>query len=123
MTIFNTCARRRAVVAAAVAVAALWAATAAMAGASAFIYGHYWFNGQSASSSFSPSWYRASFNKPSSGYDTTITLIDNVTYSWHGTRRSSEVVTWSDAWFSSASKKGYCKAWSSHFYGSCYVYN
>jgi len=115
--------RIRVFVAACVAGAALATATSAFAGASAFIYGHYWSAGQSASSAYSSSWYKASFNKQSGGYDTTITLIDNVSYSWHGTHRDSNLVTFSDAWFSSVGKKGYCKAWSSNFYGSCYVYN
>jgi hypothetical protein len=115
--------RIRVLVAACVAGAALATATSAFAGASAFIYGHYWSAGQSASSAYSSSWYKASFNKQSGGYDTTITLIDNVSYSWHGTHRDSNLVTFSDAWFSSVGKKGYCKAWSSNFYGSCYVYN
>lgn len=95
----------------------------ALAGAHAFAYGVYWYAGKDAGSSYSSSWYKTSFNKESSGYDTTVTLIDNVSYSWHGTARNTNLVTWSDAWFSSTGKKGYCKAWSSAFYGSCYVYN
>jgi len=116
--------RSRTAVAACIVVAALATAASAFAGSTAFIYGHYWYAGQDASSAYSSSWYKASFNKQAGGYDTTITLIDNVSYSWHGTHRDTHLVTWTDAWFSSIGKKGYCKSWSSApFYGSCYVYN
>jgi hypothetical protein len=114
---------RRVIATACVVAAALVTAASAFAGATAFAYGRYWSAGGSASSAYSSSWYKASFNKQSSGHDTTITLIDNVSYSWHGTRRDSALVTWTDPWFSSVGKKGYCKAWSSNFYGSCYVYS
>jgi hypothetical protein len=114
--------RHLAVLAGAVACALVFAASA-LAGPHAFAYGWYWYAGMDASSSYSASWYKVSFNKANSGYDTTVTMIDNVSYSWHGTARNSNLVTWSDAWFSSVVKKGYCKAHESNFYGSCYVYD
>ncbi|HET9469974.1 MAG TPA: hypothetical protein VFO24_02650, partial [Usitatibacter sp.] len=63
--------RSRAAVAACIAAAALATAASAFAGSTAFIYGHYWHAGEDASSAYSSSWYKASFNKEAGGYDTT----------------------------------------------------
>ena len=68
----------------------------------------YWPAGQGASTSFSPSWFRNSFYKTTT-FDTTITFIDNVSYSWHATVRSSGTYL-ETHWLSSQTKKAHCRA-------------
>jgi hypothetical protein len=99
-------------------------AFASSASAGAFIYQQpvYWQAGQGAGSSFSPNWVRNTFWKQSSNAWTTVTFIDNVSYSWHFTTRSTGFFT-STWWFSSQVKKAHCVANSSGFYGSCHVYS
>jgi hypothetical protein len=81
----------------------------------------YWQAGWGAGSSFNPSWARTTFGKYGSGWDTAVTFIDNVSYSWHMTVRNREQLTqtW---WFTSQNKKAHCRAYMSNFYGSCVVY-
>ena len=43
----------------------------------------YWPPGNGGSSSYS-NWFYNFFSKSAGGYDTTVTFIDNVSYSWHG---------------------------------------
>ena len=82
--------------------ASAWAGTTTYAGNS------YWPAGNAASTSFGPGWYRNTFYKTAS-FDTTLTFIDNVSYSWHSTVRSW--ATWVEThWLSSAVKKAYCRA-------------
>ena len=80
----------------------------------------YWYPGESASSSWKSGWYRTTFNKSSSGYDTTVTFIDNVSYSWHGTVRNKDMVT-VGLWFSSQVKKAHCKSNVGYHWGGCHV--
>ena len=40
----------------------------------------YWNPGDSAASSWQSGWTRNAFNKATSGYETTVTFIDNVSY-------------------------------------------
>ena len=62
--------------------------------------------GTSASSSYGSSWINAN-SHTTTAVDRTITLIDNVSYSWHGTHRSTAPDVWA-SWNSSTVKKGYC---------------
>jgi len=80
----------------------------------------YWYPGEGASSSWSSGWTRNSFNKAASGYDTTVTFIDNVSYSWHATVRNTEMVTYTN-WWSSQTKKAHCKANNGYHWGGCHV--
>lgn len=102
--------------------AALIVAAAALAGTTTYAGPRYWYVNESGGSAFSSSWWRNAFSKQSSGFDTTVTFIDNVSYGWHETVRNTSLVTYT-VWFSSQVKKGHCKAHQSHFNGSCWVVN
>ena len=80
----------------------------------------YWNPGDSAASSWQSGWTRNAFNKATSGYETTVTFIDNVSYAWHSTVRNSETVTYS-YWWSSQVKKGHCRAHTGGHWGGCHV--
>jgi len=105
----------------AVLLVALVLATAAAAGATQYAGAH-WLPGGTGGSSFSSSWWRNAFNKASGGHDTTVTFIDNVSYSWHETVRNTSLVT-STVWFSSQVKKAHCRANTGYFNGACWVFN
>jgi hypothetical protein len=62
--------------------------------------------GTDANSTFSSAWITANTHT-STATDRTITLIDNVSYSWHDTKRSS-AADLNASWNSSTVKKGYC---------------
>jgi hypothetical protein len=104
----------------------LLAVTSALVFASAALavetYGgpRFWYPGDSAGSSWQSGWTRTSFNKPSSGYETTVTFIDNVRYEWHATVRNSEMVTYTNWWVSQV-KKAHCKALTGGHWGGCHV--
>lgn len=102
--------------------AALVLATAALAGTSTYAGPRYWMANETGGSAYSSSWWRNAFSKQSSGYDTTVTFIDNVGYGWHNTVRNSSLVTYT-TWFSSQVKRGHCKANQGYFNGSCWVVN
>jgi hypothetical protein len=113
---------RRALVLATALVAALTFASTASA-----TYGYVWPSrswsyGQDASSSYSSTWKRNWFQKSSQGYDTSVTFIDNVSYSWHDTVRNTYMVTATD-WYSSAVKKAYARSYASGFSGNCIVWD
>ncbi|MFO7571179.1 MAG: hypothetical protein R6W48_01075 [Gaiellaceae bacterium] len=112
----------RRVVAVLVLVFALAFSASALAGELMYQPTKYWSAGQGAGSTFSSSWVRNSFWKQSSAAWTTVTFIDNVSYSWHFTTKSTGYVT-STWWFGSQVKKAHCVANSSQFYGSCHVYS
>ena len=99
---------------------ALTFAGGALAGVETFAAPRYWNPGDSAGSSYRGSWYRATFNKATSGYETTVTFIDNQSYSWHGTARNRDMVTVA-LWFSSQAKRAHCKAHTGYHWGGCYV--
>ena len=100
----------------------LGAAASAYAASSVYRGPMYWSCYCDGSSSYSSQWWDNYFIKDSNGVsDTMVTLIDNVTYSWHGTVRNtaSQQKAW---WVSSVVKKGYCKFYSgTAFNGSCLV--
>ena len=80
----------------------------------------FWYPGDAGASSYQSGWRTNDFNKASSGYDTTVTFIDNVSYGWHATIRNREMVTHT-YWPSSQVKKAYCKAHSGGHWGGCYA--
>jgi hypothetical protein len=80
----------------------------------------YWNPGDSAASSWQSGWTRNSFNKATSGYETTVTFIDNVTYAWHATTRNRDTVTYTN-WWSSQVKKAHCKAHTGYHWGGCHA--
>jgi hypothetical protein len=92
----------------AVMVVALAMTSSAWAGAYNYAASYYWPAGQGAATGFSPSWYRNTFYKNTT-FDTTITFIDNVSYSWHATVRSYGTYV-ETHWLSSQVKKAHCRA-------------
>ena len=76
--------------------------------------------GRLAGSSWQSGWTRNSFNKATSGYETTVTFIDNVTYAWHATIRNRDTVTYTN-WWSSQVKKAHCKAHTGYHWGGCHA--
>ena len=81
-----------------------------------------WSYGQDASSTYSSTWKRNWFQKNAPGYDTSVTFIDNVKYSWHNTVRNTYMVTATD-WYSSSVKKAYARSYASGFSGNCVVWD
>ena len=107
-------------------VAALVVALALSASASAESVNYYsnasWSAGQGGSSTFSSSWFMNIIAK-SSSFDSTITFIDNVSYSWHSTLRGPGTYL-STHWLSSQVKKAHCRANTSGFvWAACTAYN
>jgi spermidine/putrescine-binding protein len=111
---------RRTILALAVALALAFSASA-WAGYTSYAVWSYWSPGQGAGSSFSSSWYENAFYK-NYGFDTTVTFIDNVSYSWHATVRNSGTYTHTH-WLSSQVKRAHCRANAYGSYGACTVYN
>jgi len=103
-------------------VVALTLAGAALAGPTTYAGPRAWTAGSSAGSAYSSSWTYNYFFKNGSGYDSTVTFIDNVTYSWHATVRNTSSTTYT-YWFVSNVKRGHCRAHSPYFWGSCVVVN
>ena len=81
-----------------------------------------WSSGQEASSTFSSAWKRNWFQKNAAGFDTSVTFIDNVSYSWHRTVRNTYQVTATD-WFVANVKKAYARSYASGFTGNCVVFD
>ena len=105
---------------ASVAMAFAFSATASAAVVT-YTSSHSWYAGQSAGSSFSSSWFQNGFYKPNP-FDATVTFIDNVSYSWHSTRRDASEWTVTH-WMSSQVKKAHCRANAAGGYGACTVYS
>jgi hypothetical protein len=82
----------------------------------------YWmYPGKSAGSSFNSAWRHNWFIKKYPGYDTTVTFIDNTTYSWHATVRNDWQTT-PTTWSSGAVKKAHCRSNTAvNFSGTCAV--
>jgi hypothetical protein len=80
----------------------------------------YWYPGEGAGSSYQSGWNRNAFNKSTSGYDTTVTFIDNRGYGWHATVRNTDTVTYT-YWWSSEVKRAHCRANSGYHWGGCHV--
>ena len=99
---------------------ALVLAAAALAGPTTYAGPQAWSPNNSAGSSYSSGWRYNYFFKQGSGYDTTVTFIDNVSYSWHATVRNTSSTTYT-YWFVSNVKRGHCRVHNSYFWGSCVV--
>jgi hypothetical protein len=69
-----------------------------------------------SSSTYSSAW-RSENSYSTSGVDRTVTLIDNVSYSWHGTNRGTSDDLWAH-WYNSTVKKGYCNLHSGGYVAS-----
>jgi hypothetical protein len=78
-----------------------------------------WTPGASAASYFSSGWYANYFMTWGSGYDKTVTFIDNVTYSWHNTKRGTSDYLETYAPFD-GTYKAHCIS-HGYFWGSCNV--
>lgn len=92
----------------------------AAVGATTYAGPQQWWAGQGAGSPFSSRWYFNDFAKVSSGYDTTVTFIDNIRYAWHATVRNTQKVTHT-AYFGPEVRKAHCRANVGGFWGSCIV--
>jgi hypothetical protein len=80
----------------------------------------YWTAGDGAGSTWSSSWFQNVIFKDKP-FDTTITFIDNGSYSWHSTVRG--VGTYLEThWLSSAVKKAHCRANQNGTYAACSVH-
>lgn len=103
---------RRLVVAAAAIVAAGVVAAVAYAG---YIYlpAGYHTSADVGNSTYSTSWSSSTNYSPDCCFDKQVTLIDNVTYSWHGTARNTNNSTIANWYEPSIGKKGHCQ----HFMG------
>jgi hypothetical protein len=99
-------------------IASLVLATAALAGM--YAGPRQWFSGESAGSSFSSTWLANQFATYGSGYDKTVTFIDNQSYGWHNTRRNRSQTTETYAPYP-LTVKAHCKAHDWGFWGSCTV--
>jgi hypothetical protein len=97
-------------------------ATTAIAADQTYAGPRQWRSGESAGSSYSSGWVRNYFFKHASGFDTTVTFIDNATYGWNATVRNTSDTTYT-TWWSSRVKRGHCRAHSGYFWGSCAVFS
>lgn len=98
---------RRVWVTATALVVALVLAAAAFAASQNHLPGGYYPGGTGSSSSYSSSW-KTEGSHAEGSTDRTVTLIDNASYSWHGTMRSASADIYAH-WYSSAVKKGHCR--------------
>lgn len=80
-----------------------------------------WAPGEAYGSSWKSSWVRNLFHKNQSGWDSTVTFIDNVSYSWHWTVRNKDLVTRTYWYAPSQVKRAHCKANVGGHWGACYV--
>ena len=104
----------------ALALVSLVFASAAIAGATTYAGPKQWSPGEGYSSTFSPSWLANHFSTYGSGYDKTVTFIDNRSYSWHNTVRNTKSVTETYSTYG-LTDKGHCKSHTWGFWGSCWV--
>ena len=79
-----------------------------------------WYPGQSAGTAFSKTWLANWFATYGSGYDKTVTFIDNTSYGWHNTLRNRSSYTETYAPYP-LTVKAHCVAHSAGFWGSCSV--
>lgn len=110
---------RRIVLLVALALVALGLAASALGG----IYAgpKQWGTGASAGSGYSDHWLANYFATYGSGYDKSVTFIDNRSYSWHNTVRNRDQTTTTHPPYPGVYKAS-CTAYSYSFYGSCTVY-
>ena len=80
----------------------------------------YWYPGEGAGGPWGSGWTYNGFHKQGSGFDTTVTFIDNVSYAWRATVRNRDHVTYTN-WWSSQVKKPHCKSHAGYHWGGCHV--
>jgi hypothetical protein len=113
---------KRLIVTLAVAVAALVLGATAWAAAVPYMSASSWSPGQGNGSAFSSSWFMNVMYK-GAPFDTTITFIDNVSYAWVNTRRSTDTYM-QIHWLSSQVKKAHCRSnVASRISAGCTVYS
>ena len=78
-----------------------------------------WSPGSGAGTSYSATWLRNYFSTYGSGFDKTVTFIDNVSYGWHRTVRNTHQTTETYPPFT-GTYKGHCLA-HAYFWGSCTI--
>jgi hypothetical protein len=93
----------------------------ALADATCYAGPRYWYPGQGAGSAWSTGWYGNHFSTYGSGYDKTVTFIDNQSYSWHNTVRNRSEVTDTIRPGGQWTLKGHCRAHDGYFHGSCWL--
>lgn len=100
--------------------AALVLATTALAATTTYAGPRPWQANEGAGSAFSGGWFGNHFSTSGSGFDKTVTFIDNVRYAWHNTvrNRSESTDTVSP---SGLTTKGHCRAHVGGFWGSCWL--
>jgi hypothetical protein len=113
---------RRLRTALAVGLSALAVAGAALAADQTYAGPMQWPAGAGYGSSYSSGWVRNYFFKHASGFETTVTFIDNTSYAWHATVRNSSQSTHT-TWWTSIVKRGHCRAHAGGFWGSCAVFS
>lgn len=106
-----------------VALACLLTALALSSAAFAGIYAgpKQWFAGEGAGTAYSSGWLRNFFSTYGSGWDKTVTFIDNRSYAWHNTVRNTSQTTTTYPPYP-GTFKGHCRANASYFWGSCTIY-
>jgi hypothetical protein len=109
---------RRSILAVAIGTLALVVASTALAGS--YAGPKDWVPGEGAGTSFSSTWLRNYFATYGSGYDKTVTFIDNVRYGWHNTVRNKSDFTTTYPPYP-GTFKGHCLS-HSWFRGSCFIY-
>jgi hypothetical protein len=101
---------------------ALALCSSAWAGSVGYYSSPYWYSGQGASTSFGSAWFQNVMTK-SAMFDSTITFIDNTSYSWHSTVRGPGTYL-TTHWLSSAVKKAHCRSnVTSSASGACTAWN
>lgn len=99
---------KRLVVAIALVAAALVIGATARAAVVPYMSSSWWSVGMGNSSAYSSSWFQNVMSK-NAPFDSTITFIDNTSYSWHATRRGTHWYL-STHWLTSQVKKAHCRS-------------
>jgi hypothetical protein len=99
---------KRLLVITALVVLALAVSASSWAGSVGYYSSPYWSPGMGGSTAFGSGWFYNVMNKTAM-FDSTITFIDNTSYSWHSTVRGpGQYLT--THWLSSAVKKAHCRS-------------
>jgi hypothetical protein len=101
---------------------ALVLATSVLAATTTYAGPRQWQANESAGSAFRAGWHGNHFSTMGSGFDKTVTFIDNVRYAWHNTVRNRSGSTDTIA-PSGLTTKGHCRAHVGNFWGSCWLHH
>ena len=113
---------KRLVVALAIPIAALALGASALAAVVPYMSSSWWSAGMGNGSAYSSAWYMNVMAK-NAPFDSTVTFIDNTTYSWHSTRRGYDTYL-STHWLTSRVKKAHCRSnVSANVPAACTVYS